>query len=414
MKSIIEERRKTDVAAEVDVVVAGGGPAGLAAAVAAARNGANTILIERYGYLGGLATGGLVICLVETDRYAYGICQEVVDGLNDLNVAKLNKPSGETPRWVEGASFSGEESLNFDPQAFKFLADKLVTESGADILLHSFTAVPVMKRKKVKGVVVEGKSGRQAILSKVVVDATGDADVAAASGAPFNIDRHPWGINLEYRIGNVCIEKAVRWKNENLDTYEKLVKELGKDVGTISWGGDVNNGVVWGHGPHFYDADGLNVRHVTKIEVESRKMIMEGLGFYRRHVPGFENAFLLEFAPQMGIRETRRIVGEYTLTKEDAVTGRRFDDAVASGQFDIPYRCLIPKEVDGIIVAGRCISTTHEAQGVIRNIPPCLTTGQVAGTAAALATKKGVKLRKLDTHLLREALIKQGFKIKAS
>jgi len=414
MKSIVEEERKIDVAAEVDVVVAGGGPAGLAAATAAARCGAETILIERFGYLGGLATGGLVICLVETDRYGYGICRELVDGLDDLKAAKLNKASGETPRWTEGASFSGEENWNFDPQVFKFLADKLVTESGADMLLHSYVAAPVVKGNEVKGVIVEGKSGRQAILGKVVVDSTGDADISAASGAPFNLDRHPWGIDLEYRVGNVDLEKAVRWRNENQATFEKLMKELGKDAATVSWGGDVNKGVIWGHGPRFFDVDGINVRHLTKVEVESRKKIVEALEFYRRHVPGFEDAFVLEFAPQMGIRETRRIVGGYTLTKEDAVSGRRFDDAVARGPFDVPYRCLVPKEVDGLIVAGRCISTTHEAHGVIRNIPPCLITGQAAGTAAALTSKKGVKPRKLDVHILREALVKQGFNLKAS
>jgi len=410
MKTIVEERRETDVVAEVDVVVAGGGPAGLAAAVAAARNGAETILLERYGHLGGLATGGLVICLVETARYGYGICREIIDRLSDLKAAKLNRASGETPRWVEGASFSGEQSHIFDPQALKFVADELVTESGADLLLHSFVAAPIVKGKDVQGLIVDGKSGRQAILGKVVVDATGDADVAAASGAPFNLDKHPWGINLEYRLGNVDVEKAVRWRKENPETYEKLRKELG-DVGTISWGEAVNKGVVWGHGPHFYDVDGLNVRHLTRVEVESRKMIMKGLKSFREHVPGFEDAFLVEFAPQMGIRETRRIVGEYTLTKEDAMAGRRFDDAVARGPFDVPYGCLVPKEVDGVLAAGRCISTTHEAQGVIRNIPPCLITGQAAGTAAALAAKKSIKPRKLDTRLLKQALKKQGFKI---
>jgi hypothetical protein len=153
---------------------------------------------------------------------------------------------------------------------------------------------------------------------------------------------------------------------------------------------------------------------LSKIEVESRKKIMETLKVYRKNVPGFEAAFLIEFAPQIGVRETRRIVGEYILTKEDAVAGRRFGDVVASGSFDIPYRCLVPREIDGVLVAGRCMSTTHEAQGVIRNIPPCLITGQAAGIAAALAAKKGVKPRKLDIHLLRESLKKQGIKIKTS
>ena len=408
MKTIVEERRETVVTAEVDVIVAGGGPAGLGAAVAAARNGADVLLVERYGHLGGMATGGLVICLVETARYGYGICREVIERLSDLKAAKLNKTKRETPSWVEGASLSGEESWNFDPEALKFVADELVTKSGADLLLHSLVVGSITEEKDVQGIIIEGKSGRQAVLGKVVVDATGDGDMAAASGAPFNLDRHPWGINMEYRIGNVDIEAAMQWKKENLELYGKL----DEDVGKISWGRTVNKGVVWAHTPRcFWNLDGLNVRHLTRVEVESRKMIMKSLRFFRNNLPGFEDAFLLETAPQIGVRETRRIMGEYTLTKEDALSRRRFDDAIARGLFDIPYKCLVPKEVDGLLVAGRCISTTHEAQGVIRNIPPCLTTGQAAGTAAALAAKRGIKPRKLDVRLLKEALKRQGVKI---
>jgi len=411
VETIVEEKRETIVAAEADVVVAGGGPAGLAAAVAAARNGVDVLLVERYGYLGGMATGGLVICLVETDRYGYGICKEVIERLSDLKAATLNKAGGETPIWVEGASLGGEESWNFDPEALKFVADELVTESGADVLLRSLIVKSIVKEKGIQGIILEGKSGRQAILGKVVVDATGDGDVAASSGAPLNLDRHPWGINLEFRIGNVDVETAMQWRKENPEFYGKLMKNLEKDVGKISWGRTVNEGVVWGHGAHFYDVDGLNVQHLTRVEIESRKMIMASLKFFRNNLPGFKNAFLMDTASQTGVRETRRIIGEYTLTKEDALTGRRFDDTIVKGLFDIPYRCLVPKEIDGLLVAGRCISTTHEAQGVIRNIPPCLITGQAAGTAAALAAKKGVKPRKLDVHLLKEALTKQGIKI---
>ena len=411
MSSIVEKMRETVVAAEVDVIVAGGGPAGLAAAVAASRNGAQTLLVERYGYLGGLATGGLVICLVETARYGYGICREVIDKLSELKAARLNKPSGEPAHWVEGASLSGEESYHFDPEAFKYVADRLVTESGSELLFHSFIVDPVMKGREVRGIILEGKSGRQAVLGKVIVDATGDADVAAAAGVPCNVDRHPWGINLEYRMGNVDFDRALQWKKDNPELYGKLMMKLEKDVGKIGWGETVYKGVVWGHGPHFYDVDGLNTRHLTRIEVESRMAIMRGLRFLRENLPGFEDAFVMETAPQIGVRETRRIVGEYTLTKDDALMGRRFEDAIAKGPFDIPYRCLVPAEVDGLLVAGRCISTTHEAQGVIRNIPPCMVTGQAAGTAAALAARRGVRPRRLDVHVLREVLKEQGVEL---
>jgi len=411
LSSIVEKVRETVVAAEVDVIVAGGGPAGLAAAVAASRNGAQTLLVERYGYLGGLATGGLVICLVETARYGYGICREVIDKLSELKASRLNKPSGEPAHWVEGASLSGEESYHFDPEAFKYVADRLAMESGSELLFHSFIVDPVMEGSEVRGIVLEGKSGRQAVLGKVIVDATGDADVAAAAGVPCSVDRHPWGINLEYRMGNVDFDRALQWKKDNPELYGKLMMKLEKDVGKIGWGETVYKGVVWGHGPHFYDVDGLNTRHLTRVEVESRMAIMKGLRFLRENLPGFEDAFAMETAPQIGVRETRRIVGEYTLTKDDALMGRRFEDAIAKGPFDIPYRCLVPAEVDGLLVAGRCISTTHEAQGVIRNIPPCMVTGQAAGTAAALAARRGVRPRRLDVHVLREVLKEQGVEL---
>lgn len=393
------------------MIVAGGGPAGVAAATAAARNGAEVLLVERYGHLGGLATGGLVICLVETKRYGYGICKEAIERLSDLKAARLNRSTGETPRLVEGASFSGEESYPFDPEALKYVADRLVTESGANLLLHSLVVAPIVSGNNVKGLILEGKSGRQAVLAKTLVDATGDADIAAASGAPYNTDRHPWGINLEFRLGNVNFKRATKWREQNPEQYESLMKKLRNEIGNLGWGKSVYKNVAWCHGPHFFDVDGLNTRHLTRVEVESRKAIVDGLELLKANLPGFEDAFIMDTAPQIGVRETRRIVGEYVLTKEDALAGRKFDDAVARGIFGIPYRCLIPKGVDGLLVAGRCISTTHEAQGVIRNIPPCLITGQAAGTAAALAAKKKVKPRKIDINILQVALKGQGIKL---
>jgi hypothetical protein len=393
------------------VIVAGGGPAGVAAATAAARNGAEVLLVERYGHLGGLATGGLVICLVETKRYGYGICKEVLERLSDLKADRLNTASGETERWVEGASLSGEESYSFDPEAMKFISDRLVVESGANLLLHSLVVAPIVRGNDVKGLVLEGKLGRQAVLAKVIVDATGDADIAAASGAPYEIDRHPWGINLEFRLGNVDVERATKWREQNPKLYAGLMDRLKREAGEIGWGRSVYGNVAWCHGPHFFDVDGLNTRHLTRVEVESRRAIMEGLKLFRENLPGFEDAFIMDTAPQIGVRETRRIVGEYVLTKEDALAGRQFDDAVAKGIFGIPYRCLVPKGVDGLLVAGRCISTTHEAQGVIRNIPPCLITGQAAGIAAALAAKKKVKPRKINVNMLKGTLKEQGIKL---
>jgi len=411
LKTIDEAERKTPVTEEVDVIVAGGGPAGVAAAVSAARNGAKTILVERYGHLGGLATGGLVICLVETGRYGFGMCREVIERLLEHKAGRINEPTDKPGIWIEGASLSGAETCSFDPEILKYIFSEMVSESGVNLLLHSLIVGSVIDNGKVQGLIIEGKSGRQAVLGKVVVDATGDGDVAALSGAPFNIDRHPWGINLEFRIGNVNVEKALKWREDNPELYDKLMKKLEAEIGKVGWGRTIYENVAWGHGPHFYDVDGLNVKDLTRVEVESRRQIVAAVKFFKKHIPGFEEAFIIDIAPQIGVRETRRIIGEYILTKEDEITGRDFDDNIARGIFGIPYRCLIPKKVEGLLVAGRCISTTHEAHGAIRNIPPCMITGQAAGTAAALSVKEKVSPRELDINLLKETLRKQGVRL---
>lgn len=412
MRTIKESERETPVIEEVDVVVAGGGPAGVAAAVSAARNGAKTLLIERYGHLGGLATGGLVICLVETERYGFGICKEVVERLLENEAAKIIKPTDKPRIWMEGTSLTGAEACIFDPEILKYVFSKMVSESGANLLLHSLIVKSLTDNGKVQGLIIEGKSGRKTVIGKVFVDATGDGDLAALSGAPFNVGRHPWGINLEFRIGNVDVRRAMKWREDNPELYRKLMKRLKAEVGTVGWEATLYENVVWGHGPRFYDVDGLDVRDLTRVEVESCIQIVAALKFFKKHIPGFEKAFILDIASQIGVRETRRIIGEYILTKEDEMTGRDFNDNIARGIFGIPYRCLIPKKVDGLLVAGRCISTTHEAQGAIRNIPPCMITGQAAGTAAALSAKEKVNPRELNIDLLKEALRKQGVRLR--
>lgn len=413
---IVEPERETPVERTVDVIVTGGGPAGLAAAVAAARNGVKVLLVERYGYLGGLGAGGLVIRLHETARYGYGLSKEVVERLSALGGAELNRPASGTPQWVEGAHPSGAECWDIDPEVLKFVGDEMVSESGVDLLLHSLVVAPVLKGRTVRGVILEGKSGRQAVLGKIVVDATGDGDVAAASGAPYGMDRHPWGVNIDCRIGNVDVEKATRFRDKNPEEYQELTDRLEREVGKFRWATTLQKGVVWGGSPRYHwVVDALNTRDLTRVEVESRKMIMASLGFLRENMPGFQDAFLMETANQIGVRQTRRITGEYTLTKEDILGKRRFDDVVAEVQalsFDIPYRCLVPQKVEGLLVTGRCISATHEALGAVRNIPPCLITGQAAGTAAALAAEENVKLRELDTSLLREMLKSQGVMVR--
>ena len=411
MRFIVEKERRTPVTDEADVIVAGGGPAGVAAAIASSRLGVKTMLIERYGCLGGLATGGLVITLVETERYGVGVVKEAIERLDELGGSRLRKAASEPNTWTEGASFSGEECVNVDPELLKHVLNEMVLEAGVDLLMHSLVVGVDADGGVIKHVILEDKSGRHAVAGEMFVDATGDADLAAAAGAPYNHDNHPWGINIDFRFGGVDIGKEIQFKEERPEEHKGVLEGLSEHVGgRMYWGPSVRNGVVWGGAPHKHEANGLDPRDLTMVEVEGRRAVVTGLEYVKTRMPGMEEAFLVDTSSQVGVRETRRIVGDYTLTKEDQVGGRRFEDAISSNSlFDIPYRCLIPRGVDNLLVGGRCISTTHEAQGPIRNIPPCMVTGQAAGVAAALAAKMGIQPRKLDHERVVDELVEQGF-----
>ncbi|MDH5792632.1 MAG: FAD-dependent oxidoreductase, partial [Candidatus Bathyarchaeota archaeon] len=292
----------------------------------------------------------------------------------------------------------------------KHVLNEMVLEAGVDLLMHSLVVGVDTEGGSIRSVILEDKSGRHAVSGKVFVDTTGDADVATAAGAPFSHDRHTWGINIDFRLGSVDVARERLFREEHPEEHKKVLDELSELVGgRMYWGPSVREGIVWGGALHLHDVDGLDPRGLTRVEVEGRRALVKGLEHVRSRMPGMEEAFLLDTSSQVGVRETRRIVGEYTLTKEDEVAGSRFEDVVASSLFDIPYRCLVPKKVENLLVGGRCISTTHEAQGPIRNIPPCMVTGQAAGVAAALAVKKCVKPRELDPRELKEALMGQGF-----
>ncbi len=410
MRFVVEKERRTPITNESEVVVAGGGPAGVAAAIASARLGVKTMLVERYGCLGGMATGGLVITLVETERYGVGIVKETIERLQELGGSRLRNAKSEPSQWTDGASFSGAECIDIDPELLKHVFNEITLKAGVDLIMHSLVVGVDMEGDIIKNVFLEDKSGRHAVTGKIFVDATGDADIAAAAGAPCDLDKHPWGVNIDFRFGGVDVFEAKRFREEHPDEHKKVLDGLSRYVGgRMYWGSSVRDGIVWGGAPHQLKADGLNPRDLTFVEVEGRRAVVKGLEYIKIRMPGMKEAFLLDTSSQIGVRETRRIVGEYTLSKDDEIDGRRFDDVIASSLFDIPYRCLIPKKVDNLLVGGRCISTTHEAQGPIRNIPPCMVTGQAAGVAAALAVKSGIRVRDLDPQEVIEALIRQGF-----
>ncbi|MEE8570965.1 FAD-dependent oxidoreductase [Candidatus Bathyarchaeota archaeon] len=417
VKTIIEPSKELSVVAEPDVVVVGGGPAGYVAAVAAARGGAETLLVERYGYLGGMATGTQVIYIDlmadEEKQVIFGIPQEVIERSLLLGGVTWRK---------------GTINPNIDAEIHKFVANEMVEHSGAKMLLHTWAVNSIVDDDTVKGVITESKSGRQAILAKIVVDATGDGDIAAFSGAEYTGGMLP--ITIMNRVGGVDIDRVNRFRRENPEMYNRFLEQLYKMKVLIpprvtrkwrigsSWRPTGRENVIYCHWASFIGCDAIKAEDLTYCEIEGRKKIMKALDFFNKNVPGFEKAYLLDVCPQIGTRQSRLITGEYVLTIEDLKKQRRFIDNIATcpvsnsttDYYQIPYRCLIPKGIDNLLVAGRCISTDAESQVVTREIGPCMAMGQAAGSAAALSVKKGFKPRSLieKTSLLQDLLVNQG------
>lgn len=384
---ITEPERKTAVVARAQVAVVGGGTAGLPAALAAARAGAEVLLVERYGYLGGLATGGLVITVPKVCTIG-GICREIYSRLIGMGAG------------VDAGS-EEEGMIVVNAEVMKHVADLMVEEAGVRLVLHSLAFSALLSDKRVEGIIVENKSGRQAILADVVVDATGDSDVAAFAGAPY-LKGDEKGRMLEvttmYLLANVDRE---RWEEHSAAAGDSLVGAMftGVNPGELnSWGGRI-------------EGDGTDVNDLTRMEVALRKAIMLEVE-ERKKLPGFESAYVSAIAPQMGVRETRRVVGEYVISDQDWEQATKFSDSIgiAYGR-TLPYGCIVPKEVDNLLVAGRCISTSKMVQGPMRIIPPCMTTGQAAGAAAALCSKEHITPRSLAPSLLQGELQRQGVEL---
>lgn len=413
MKTYEEPARRIPVTRDVDVVVVGGGPAGLAAAIASARSGADTVLVEQFGYLGGTATASLMACIngfrnqVEPDatQTVRGIAEEIILELKALD--GLGKsPYPQKPYPTEPGRL--EYSYAIDTEKFKYVALRMCAEAGVDIMFHTYFCDSILEggavRGAVRGAIVENKSGRQALMADVVVDASGDADVCARAGAPFwqtHKDEAPrLNDSLMYRIqfGSARPEGT-----------------FACDFGT--------NAVVWG--PGVGPINGVDADELSQAEVDARLRVYEDFARKQAEHPELADARLAETPPLLGVRQTRFVEGEYKLTAEDALTGRRFDDAVAISScaiihyygyrrylehegYDIPYRCLVPKEVDGLLAAGRCISSEQQPYESHRAMAPIMAIGQAAGTAAALCCRSAACPRSLSVQLLQDELESHG------
>jgi hypothetical protein len=430
-QTIRQPARDVKVASEADVVVVGGGPAGVSAALAAARNGARVTLLERYNHLGGLASGGMVLVLDDmwdnhlNEISVRGNCMTMIESMAALDLAVYPRSNewGYDPaakeRWYRYGTFDFHThdtphpicfAVAFDPDGWKRVALEMVQQAGIELRLHSWFSQTLVEDGRVTGVVCESKSGPQAILGSVVIDATGDLDVAASAGAP-----HTGGnyiMTTVFRLGNVDTDAAEKFEREEPETYALLDRQIKKLLGG-SWGlwwlKTPLPGVVWCNCPHMAGLDGQKVEDLTRAEIQGRKHIHALVDFIRTRLPGFERCQVIDVAPQTGVRQTRLLEGEYILGKEDLAQRTRFDDSIARGRdYYMPYRVLLPRTLDNLLVAGRHYSVTSQAQKISREIPPCMAMGEAAGTAAALALNAGVSVRNVDVRQLQKTLRAQG------
>jgi hypothetical protein len=454
---IVEPERKLPVTYEPDILVVGAGPAGIGAAVAAARNGAKVLLVERYGFLGGNLTLAMVNPMftfhdINGNQVIRGIAGEIVDRLIELTVSRGH---------VADLTFDNASMTPFDPEGMKLLLFEMVQDAGVELLLHSWVVDAQADEGRVTAVIVENKSGRQVIRPEIVIDCSADADIVARVGAPFIKGREGDGmmqpVTLFFRMADVNMSRLREWMKANRDLLKDAPTDEEIDskeaIAFLGLNDLVKEAMARGEFPVdaaprilFYELprkgqiainttrlqgiDGTNVQDLTRAEVATRKQAWQIHQFLKTYVGGFEDAYILDTGVQVGVRETRHITGDYQLSEEDVLRGQGFPDGIACGTFaidihppegqqqvftgsgksvyEIPYRCLLPLGFDNLLVAGRSISATHAAFGSARVMATSVGIGQGAGTAAALAVQAGQTTREVDIPTLRRRLVEQG------
>jgi len=438
-KSIVE-KLNTPVYAETDVIVVGGGPGGHSAAIAAARNGAKTMLIERYGHLGGMATGGIVI---QIPHMSDGGKEPVIAGLVQEWLERLDLIGGTLRPRMEDIG-SGDEKLVkkwrrffgnvinnkiehtawVDPELLKCVLNDMVEDAGVNLLLHSWGVRALTEEGRVTGVVFESKSGRRAILGKIIIDGTGDGDLLPSAGAAYDDFLEPKArssmLALVFRLGNCDYQKYCDFRETQPEKHKELMEGLTKTAGTqLLPLPSPRNDVMWFNN-WIPDLVCTKVEDLTKLEVEMRKKMLKGHAFLKKNFPTFENSFVLDTASQTGTRGSRRLTGEYVITRDDFQNCKKFDDTIAvfprlgpPGQAEvkrvnIPYRALVPQKIDNLLVAGRSFSSDFAANNIANLIPHCIAMGQAAGTAGAMAVQQDILPRQVSYRSLQQKLVKQG------
>lgn len=452
-KTISEKARELEVIKEVDVLIVGGGTAGSVATIASARQGVKTLVVESFGFLGGSVSAGLVTPMMQ----------------NHINKEPLNKGIGEeiNQRLLkEGNIDNWEQDASYwiNPELNKYVLEDMCLESGAEILYYTNFSEPILEDNKIIGVIVENKAGRKAIIAKRVIDATGDADVAFKVGVPCESGRLKDGLNqamsVRFIMGNVNVKKLSNFLT-SIDPENKFEINYPLVHAAFTSGGDwplneiakkaIKDGVLEEEDEDYFQlfsipgregeitfncprisnrVKGTDPFDLTNAQIVGKKKIRRLIKFCKKYLPGFENAHIILTAPMVGVRETRRIVGEYVLTVDDIKNHKKFEDGIARNNYpidihkpkrednqsvtfeeiskkdyhEIPYRCLVPKIIDNLLVAGRCISATFEAQSSIRIQPNCRAFGEAAGLATALSIKENISPRKFDGKKLKQII----------
>lgn len=451
-KKYTEKERTIDVIADVDVLVVGGGPAGVCAAVGAARTGANTMIIEALGSFGGMWTNGLVTTLGGFNSWLrpYRRCVDGVMG-EWLRMATARQGAEDNRSWV----------LSSEPEVMKLTADELLLNNNVKTLLHTWMAEPIMEEGKVCGVIVENVDGRGAILAKQVIDCTGNGDVMARAGAGYEISDQLQPMTVPFFLADVDPTGECGYDEElvipmgpepgylgpEMMPYTTRRRDMAIDNEVLSqayqrgeipfyggpWFGGLKVHFPWVNTTRVYGS-AVDAAQLTAAEMEGRREAHQIVDFYRNNCPGFEKAWIMTTGATIGIRETRRLKGEYKLTRDDIKEGRTHDDTIALGvwpidvhpqkgengahdmfvplPYQIPLRCLVPADVDNLLVAGRCISTDREAMGTIRVGATCGAIGHAAGVAAGLSVHKGCTPRSIPPADVQAELTRQGAIIK--
>ncbi len=406
-RKITVPTRDVPVMVETDVLVCGGGPAGANAAIAAARMGAKVTMLERYNHLGGLATGGLVIVLPALSDDGRPIVGGIGRELHEDMVA-----SGES-------AFRPNSLVSyFEPEALKYQYIRKCIDVGVEILHHCWISDAIVENGRVGGVIFESKAHTAAAMAKVVVDATGDGDIYAWAGAEF--EKSDQTIGLDFRLGGVDSEKWQKARENAPDDCAAVMSDLHEQC---DWGGPFQlstiltpGRLIWGNNG-LKVADALDPAVLSEIELEARVKIRQAVAILRKRMPGFEGAWLVDTASQLGVRRSRRLKGMYQLSEEDTSQyDFRHPDAIGRGNdfrregfaYDIPYGALVPEKLDGVLTCGRCLSCDDAALEPMREIHVCWVGGEAAGTAAAMAADVGVQPRDVNVGKLQDALRTRG------